>query len=362
MTSMYGGRILVLLAFVLALAVGVVSTPDMGSRAFAQSSGKVPGSALGNTSDSQFWRLIRGGVRGKVSIPDKQAGVLIQSEGESWRAIRNGPISIYGWWLLFWTVALLALFFAFRGRIKIDAGWSDRVVERFNGIERFAHWLLAGSFIVLGLTGLNMLYGRYMLKPLLGPDAFATLTLWGKYAHDYLAFAFIIGLAMVFVIWVRDNLPNRHDFVWIGRGGGLFSEGDHPPAEKFNAGQKLIFWAVVLGGTSLAFSGVALLFPFEFTFFANTNAVLNLVGFDLPTTLTPMQEMQLSQIWHGAAALVLIAIVLAHIYIGTLGMEGAFDAMGTGLVDENWAREHHSEWVAELEEATGGEYASPGDD
>lgn len=309
--------------------------------------GQVPGNALGAASDSEIWRAVRQGVQGEVSIPDSQAGVLIQSHGETWRALRNGPLSTYGAWVLIGTVGLLALFFAVRGRIRIEAGRSGKTIERFKDVERFGHWLTAGSFIILALTGLNMLYGRYVLPGLIGPEAFATLTLWGKYAHNFLAFAFMAGLAIVFVLWVRHNLPDRYDLIWLAKGGGLLSKHSHPPARKFNAGQKMIFWLTILGGVSLSLSGWALLFPFEYAMFGKTFAVLNIVGFNLPTNLTPMQEMQLSHVWHTIVALFLIAVILAHIYIGSIGMQGAFDAMGSGKVDLNWAREHHSLWVDE---------------
>ena len=187
-----------------------------------------------------------------------------------------------------------------------------------------------------------------MLLPVLGPEVFSAITLGGKYAHNYLAFGFMVGLVLMFVLWVRDNLPNRYDMYWIGHGGGLFSKGLHPPARKFNAGQKVIFWAVILGGLSLSLSGLALLFPFEFSLFDVTFRAMNTIGFNLPAGLTAMEEMQLSQIWHGVMGMLLIAVILAHIYLGTLGMEGAFDAVSTGRVDENWAREHHAVWVAEL--------------
>jgi len=245
-------------------------------------------------------------------------------------------------------LALLALFFAIRGRIRIDHGMSGQLIERFNGIERFAHWLTAVSFIVLGLTGLNMLYGKHVLLPVLGPDVFAAITLGGKYAHNYLAFGFMLGVVLMFLLWIRDNLPNKYDLYWIGEAGGFFTKGSHPPARKFNAGQKLIFWAVVLGGLSLSLSGISLLFPFQFAFFQPTFEALNAIGFKLPTEVTAMEEMQLSQVWHGIVGLIMIAIILAHIYIGSLGMEGAFGAVGNGMVDENWAREHHNVWVAEL--------------
>ena len=158
----------------------------------------------------------------------------------------------------------------------------------------------------------------------------------------------MLGLAIIFVTWVTNNIPNKHDLIWISKGGGLFSKGVHPPSRKFNAGQKMIFWLVILGGVSISLSGWALMFPFEYAFFAKTFAFLNNFGFNLPTDLTPIQEMQLSQAWHTMVAVFMIAVILAHIYIGSIGMEGAFDAMGSGEVDVNWAKEHHNLWVEEV--------------
>ena len=310
--------------------------------------GQVPGAALGANSDAQFWRAVRRGLQGKVSIPNKQAGVMIQSEGDNWRAWRNGPMTVYGIWALVGTIGLLALFFALRGRIKIDAGPSGQTVERFNFVERSAHWLTAVAFILLALTGLNLLYGRHILLPVLGPETFSAITMAGKYVHNYIAFAFMAGIVLMFVLWVRHNIPNKNDLTWMAKGGGLFVKGVHPPSEKFNAGQKVIFWSVVLGGGSLVVSGVSLLFPFEIALFEGTFAILNVFGADLPSALTPLQEMQYAQLWHTLMSVAMIAIVLAHIYIGSLGMEGAFAAMGSGQVDENWAREHHSLWLESL--------------
>ncbi len=319
--------------------------------ALAQEQGQEPGGALGSTSDSDFWRAVRQGDQGSVSIPNEQAGVLIQSEGENWRAIRNGPLSTYGVWLLLGVIALLSLFFAIRGRIRIEGGRSGQRIRRFNGIERFAHWLTAVTFVILALTGLNMLYGRYVLPPVLGPEIFATLTLWGKYAHNYLAFGFMLGLVMLFVLWVWGNLPNRHDVVWLLKGGGMLKRGVHVHARKFNAGQKIVFWLVILAGVSVSLSGIMLIFPFELGMFGETFAWINWAfGTDFPAQLTAMQEMQFAQIWHAIVGLVLTAVIIGHIYIGTIGMEGAFDAMGSGEVDENWAREHHDLWVQRLEE------------
>lgn len=330
--------------------------------------------ALGSRSDSEIWRQVRRGTRGKVPIPDLKAGVLVQSEGDNWRSFRNGPVVTYGWWGLAGTVALLGLFFAYRGRIRISAGPSGRRIERFSAFERFVHWLTAGSFVVLALTGLNMLYGRYLFAMDPAGDAgdftamhtaFAAIAYYGKFVHNYIGFAFAVGVVLMIVMWIRHNLPNKHDLIWLAKAGGMLVKGVHPPARKFNAGQKIIFWAVVVGGFSLTWSGFALIFPYQITPFSDTFAVLNLIGLDLPTDLAPLQEMQLMQIWHAIASLVMIALIIAHIYIGTLGMEGAFDAMNSGFVDENWAKEHHDLWVAELEgksgSAGGGEAVQPGE-
>ena len=319
--------------------------------------GAVPGGALGNRSDSELWRMIRQGTQGNVSIPDKKAGILIQSEGESWRALRNGPLSTLGIWAMLGMVILLALFFALRGRIKIEHGRSGRLVERFNLIERIGHWLTAVSFIILAITGLNILYGRYVLPQVIGKEAFSTISQAGKWVHDYVAFAFMAGLVMIFVLWVMHNLPSRHDLIWLAKGGGLFTKGSHPSSRKFNAGQKIIFWVTILGGLSLSLSGWVLLDPFQYAMFAKTFQFLNIFGFNLPTEITVVQEQQLAQLWHGAISLFMIAVILAHIYIGSMGMEGAFAAMGSGKVDVNWAREHHDLWLEEVEKAAADEAA-----
>jgi formate dehydrogenase subunit gamma len=300
---------------------------------------------------ADMWRAVRDGTVGRVTIPDTKAATLIQSEGENFRIVRNGAVSVWGAWLLLAMVVLLVLFFLIRGTVKIESGRSGQTVERFNGLERFAHWLTATAFLVLALTGLNMMYGRYGLKPLIGHEAFAELTQWGKYVHNYMSFAFMAGVILEFIIWVRHNFPTWTDVKWLVRAGGLLTKHSHPPAGKFNAGQKLMFWFVVIFGTSISISGIGLLFPFEIHPFAPTFKVINAVfQTHLPTVLTPLQETQLSLLWHGTVAQILMAVIIGHIYIGTpVGMEGAFGAMGTGQVDVNWAREHHSLWLKEVE-------------
>ncbi len=309
--------------------------------------GNVPGGHLGVSSDAEIWRAVKDGLQGGVTIPNQQSGVMIQTQGQNWRELRNRTVVEVGVWALAGMVALLALFFLLRGRIRIEAGPSGHTMERFNGFERFVHWLTASSFVVLGLTGLNLLYGKFLLLPLIGGSAFGAVMIAGKYAHNFLAFSFMVGIVLMLVIWLRHNIPNKYDLAWALKLGGLFVKGVHPPSRKFNLGQKVIFWLVIVGGGSLSLSGVALLFPFQMALFDGTFVVLNAIGFDLPTGLSAMEEMQYAQIWHALVGLIMIAVIIAHIYIGSIGMEGAFDAMGSGQVDENWAREHHNVWVAE---------------
>ena len=165
--------------------------------------------SIGQDNNAEMWRAIRQGIQGKVSIPDKKAGVLVQSEGEEWRSIRNGPVSNYGVWLILGTIAVLALFFAARGRIRIENGRTGRTILRFASFERFIHWTVAVSFILLALTGLNLLYGRYVVRPWMGADTFAMVTLAGKFVHNYIGLLFILGLTIMFLIWIRQNIPTE---------------------------------------------------------------------------------------------------------------------------------------------------------
>jgi formate dehydrogenase subunit gamma len=275
-----------------------------------------------------------GNVAGRITIPDQNAGYLIKPDNKLWAALQGDTLHQISIWAVIGMVALLTLFYVIRGKIRVDGGLSGRKILRFNTVERFAHWTLASTFIILALSGLNLIIGKTVILPLLGEGAFGTLSAWGKIAHNYLAWPFMVALVMVLLLWVVHNIPNRLDLEWIKQGGGLVKKGVHPPAKKFNAGQKIIFWAVIAGGAALSYTGVMLLFP----------AVAG----------TPA-DWQFFQTIHALTAAVLSAIIIAHIYIGSVGMEGAFDAMGSGEVDENWAKEHHSLWVEEVKGAKASE-------
>ncbi|TVP71013.1 MAG: formate dehydrogenase subunit gamma [Rhodobacteraceae bacterium] len=279
------------------------------------------------TEDALFQALGTGPVAGRTTIPDGNAGYLIKPENKAWAALQGQTLHTLSIVAVVGMLALLTLFYLLRGKIRVDAGLSGRTILRFNAIERFAHWTLATTFIILALTGLNLIIGKTVIMPLIGEAAFGSLSTAGKIAHNYLAWPFMISVLLIFLLWVVHNLPNKVDLEWIKQGGGLLKKGVHPPAKKFNAGQKVIFWTVVLGGAALSYTGVMLLFPADAGTFA---------------------DWQFYQTVHALVAAAMSAIVIAHIYIGSVGMEGAFDAMGSGEVDENWAKEHHSLWVEEV--------------
>jgi formate dehydrogenase subunit gamma len=262
-------------------------------------------------------------IQGRGTIPDTRSYVIEQPAGRDWRHFHQvtlrwiGAISILG------MLALLVIFYLTRGMIRIESGRSGRVLVRFSAFERLVHWMTATCFVILAISGLNITFGKPLLLPLIGPEAFTDWSQWAKYAHNYLSFPFTLGVFLIFLMWIAWNIPSRVDAEWLREGGGMVGH-RHPPAGRFNAGQKLIYWIVVIGGGAVAVSGYLLMFPFYGTNIA---------------------DMQVAQIVHGVVAVLFVAAMLAHIYIGTIGMEGAFEAMWDGTVDVNWAKEHHSLWA-----------------
>jgi formate dehydrogenase subunit gamma len=275
-------------------------------------------------------------ITGRCTLPDQKACTLEQPAGRDWREFHQRTLPIIGAIAILGMLLLLVLFYLIRGMVRIEHGRSGRVIVRFSAFERMVHWMTAACFIILALSGLNITFGKQLILPLLGEQAFADMSQWLKYAHNYLSFPFTLGVVLMFLMWVAWNIPTKVDVDWIKEGGGLVGD-RHPPAARFNAGQKLIYWIVVLGGAASAVTGYLLMFPFYGTNIA---------------------DMQLAQTIHGVVAMLFIAVMLAHIYIGTIGMEGAVEAMWDGTVDVNWAKEHHSLWL-EQEAAKGHVSGSP---
>jgi formate dehydrogenase subunit gamma len=263
-------------------------------------------------------------AEGRIDIPDTKAAVLIQPAGRTWDYFHEVLLHWGGAIVILGTIALLGLAYLTLGRLRITAGRSGQKVLRFRAFERFSHWLTAVSFVMLGLTGLNITFGKIVLLPVIGPEAFSDLSQLAKYVHNFTSFSFVAGLLLIIAIFFKDNIPERVDLEWLKQGGG-FIKNKHAPASRFNPGEKAVYWLSLAAGVAVSVSGFVLLFPFFGTNIA---------------------DMQIAQIIHAVVAMLFIALILGHIYIGTLGMEGAFEAMGTGDVDLNWAKEHHDLWLA----------------
>jgi formate dehydrogenase subunit gamma len=268
-------------------------------------------------------------IEGRIDIPDQRESVLIQPAGRTWDYFHEVILHWFGTIVILGMIVVLAIAYFVLGRMRISAGRAGIKVPRFTGFERFSHWLTAVSFVVLGLTGLNITFGKILLLPLVGPDNFSDLSQAAKYVHNFVSFSFVVGLILIVELWIKDNIPRKVDIEWLKEGGG-FIKSKHPPAGRFNAGEKLVFWFALGAGAAVIVSGYLLMFPFY---------------------VTDIAGMQIAQTVHAIVAVLFVAVILGHIYIGTLGMEGAFEAMGEGTVDLNWAKEHHSLWSEEMRAA-----------
>jgi formate dehydrogenase subunit gamma len=282
---------------------------------------------------ANYWRAVREGDQGYTAVQGQETGVLMQGAGQNWRSLRNGPIANYGGWGLFLIAVAILVFFGVRGRVEIAGGRSGIKIQRWSAWERFVHWYTAILFIVLAITGLSILFGRAVLIPLLGPEGFAAWADIAKGLHNVSGPAFAIGVAVMIIMWIPNNLPAKGDGEWLSKAGGMFSHDSHPPAGKANAGEKIWFWIISTVGVAAIVTGFIL---------------------DFPNYGQTRDTMQLANIIHGVAALVWVGVWFGHFYLGTVGTEGALEGMTTGEVDANWAKQHHDLWYDEVRQ-TGGE-------
>jgi formate dehydrogenase subunit gamma len=278
-------------------------------------------------NNAPTWRDVRSGKEEYTSIKGRETGVLVQTYGETWRQLKNGWITPIVGWVIAAVVVVIGAFYRWRGSIKVHGAPTGRLIQRFTPFERYVHWVVAISFSILGVTGLVIMLGKYLLLPVIGYTLFAWLTQLSKHLHNFAGPVFVVSLLMFIVMFVKDNLPRLYDIGWLLKAGGMIS-GEHVASGKFNAGEKLWFWAgVVVLSLIVSASGLVLDFPN----FDQVRAVMieaNLV--------------------HAVAAGTVMAISLGHIYLGSIGLEGAYDAMRYGYVDEAWAKEHHEYWYNDV--------------
>ncbi|HUF80279.1 MAG TPA: formate dehydrogenase subunit gamma, partial [Burkholderiales bacterium] len=232
-----------------------------------------------------------------------------------------------GGWLFVLALVGAAIFFFWRGPIKLRGQPTGRLIERFTAWDRILHWTTAIAFVILAVSGIVILFGRYVLLPVFGYTLFSWLAILSKNLHNFVGPLFVICTVLMIFTFIGNNIPRAHDWVWIKKFGGMVS-GEHVPAGKVNAGQKLWFWGVVLGlGVLVSVTGLIL---------------------DFPNFLPGRETMQQASVIHAIVAVLYMTISLGHIYLGTIGMEGAYGAMRTGYVDETWAKEHHEYWYNEV--------------
>ena len=300
-------------------------------------------------NNAPVWRDVQAGVPNSTTVRGVETEVLIQpparfagqesvsTAGEAWRQFRNGPVTFYGGWLVVLTVVAILGFYFWKGPVRLHAAPSGRLIHRFNIVERAVHWSTAVSFCLLGLTGLIMFFGKHLLLPLLGYTVFSWFATAAKAFHNFIAPLFIVSVLAMTVLFVKDNFPRLYDLKWFARAWAVMARSEHVPTGRFNAGEKAWFWLGVVGlSIAVSWSGLVLLFPN----FEQTRAV-----------------MQDAWAVHAIAALIYIALSLGHVYLGTIGLEGSYQAMRSGYVDEVWAKEHHEYWYDKVKS---GERAAPG--
>jgi formate dehydrogenase subunit gamma len=282
-------------------------------------------------NNAPVWRDVRGGdvnAYQTTQVRGTETNVLIQSQGEIWRQIRNGPVTIYGGWLIVVIAVSIGLFYVWKGPLKLHEKPTGRTIERFNAWERLVHWTTAISFLVLAVSGIVMLFGKHILLPVFGYTLFSWLSILSKNLHNFVGPLFVMCTVLMVATFIKDNVPRAYDWLWIRKAGGLLS-GQHVPSGRFNAGEKGWFWVgVTVLGVIVSVTGVILDFP----------QILN----------GARNSMQQANIIHAVAAVIFMTLALGHIYLGTIGMEGAYDSMRNGTVDESWAKEHHEYWYNEV--------------
>ncbi|HUL40929.1 MAG TPA: formate dehydrogenase subunit gamma [Burkholderiales bacterium] len=278
-------------------------------------------------NNAPVWRQVRSGQENYTNIKGIETGVLVQSAGETWRAFHNGPVTFYSGIFLIAVPLLILLFYRIYGPLKLHDKPTGRIILRFSDWERVVHWSTAISFVILAITGIIILFGKHILLPIFGYTLFSWLAILSKNLHNFVGPLFIFCVAATFVTFLKDNFWKVHDLLWFKKLGGMLSK-EHVPSDRFNAGEKSWFW----GGVFLLSIIVAV-----------TGLILDFPNFDQGRSI-----MQQANVIHAIAAVLFVAASLGHIYMGTIGVEGAYESMRNGTVDETWAKEHHELWYNDI--------------
>jgi formate dehydrogenase subunit gamma len=294
-------------------------------------------------NNAPMWRQVGAGVTGFSSLPKSQApeaGNLIQpfvqypgssytNAGEAWRQVRNNWLIPYGGSLLVIVILSLAFVYFAKGPMKTTLPATGRKIERFTPFERAAHWSNAIAFVTLAVSGVIIAYGKFFLLPIIGSTLFGWLTYALKNLHNFAGPLFAVSMVVVFVTFLKDNWPEKGDLQWVLKGGGMLG-GHAPPTNRFNPGSKAIFWGGVF------FLGLIII---------ASGFVMDKI---VPGLVYERGTMQVAHMVHGVTSVFIMAMFLAHAYLGSLGMDGAYEGMRHGYVDEAWAQEHHEYWYDDI--------------
>lgn len=298
--------------------------------AFAETGDAIEAAKVANPGTG-LWNQVRSRDQltvGATQVQGVESAVFINPTGERWRQFRMEQLIPYGGYAIAAAIVMLALFYFIRGKVMIEAGPSDRKLARYTPYERTLHWFIASVFIFLALTGLILLFGRSLLLPLLGPELFSLVASASKEGHNLFGPVFGLALILIFIKFVSRNIYARGDLTWLLKGGGVVGNIHVPPSGFFNMGEKSMFWLLFFAGGAIVGTGLILVMPY----FGQGRVI-----------------MELSHVVHAVSALLLVIVILGHVYIGTIGMEGAVEGMTTGYCDLNWANEHHHNWAVEVE-------------
>ena len=316
-------RLVVLLALFFAVIAAVL--PGTAGAQAPQSRPDLQGGVSAVNPGSDLWRDVRQRdlpVSGISQVRQVDGGILINAHGDRWARFRMTTLTQYSGIALAAIFAIVVLFYFVRGRIPIEGGLSGRMVRRFTDYERVVHWTLAIVFLFLALTGLILLFGRPLLIPLFGKEFFGLIASASKEGHNLFGPLFLVSLVMMLISFGRRNLYEKGDMTWLLKGGGLIGDG-HVSGGFFNMGEKTWYWMVILIGFVIAISGLILVSPN----FGQGRVV-----------------MEVTHLVHTASAMLLIIVSVGHMYLGSIGSEGALEGMQSGYVDINWADAHHDRW------------------
>jgi formate dehydrogenase subunit gamma len=315
-----------LVALLFVAGPGSAQTPAVNPKEAAQAAAQQQQQQIQPLNNQPVWSEIRSGAPQITTVRGRETNILIQPEGQTWRALR---VTILFWGGIILSLAVLGLagFYVLRGSLGDEGRPGERVIERFSPADRYAHWFVAIVWVALAITGLILSLGKSVLLPIFGYTLFSWLAQLSKTIHNFAGPLLVIGVPWLFVRFVRDNGIGGEDVKWFTHIVGYF-KGHEYPSDRFNAGEKMVFWFVLtLGSTALIVTGLVLLFP----------------NFDQERT-----TMQVANILHAIAAYLSIALACVHVYLGTIGVKGAYRAMRDGYVTESWAEHHHLRWYQRI--------------